>query len=768
MCADRTAPPPRDADVEADLTDALAVIRSLAEAGSPLLHDATSLSDQLYVAWFHTIEVATSRRYPSAGEFAAATAVAEGFRPGWTLVALGIGGVVARSPTGTEVALAMGDVAPERPLDRARAGARLRALDRAVGSSDGFWHLWSSGWREQPPRAIDRCYLAVAPGAETAVAQALATTAPPDGTWYAKFLTGDHPPGRRDPAVLYVPAGEGVAPWLPSFATAAAEHLPGPRARLTVSLAPGLGLARDPGGGRSFGQAVCDAIAAAAVQGGTVGVDELAAAVDELLRTGARTGATAADLPTTDPSAPQAPALPVVITASPAVPPSAVPERAADHRALGVDEDALAAGLDLAETLAASAVWDGEVCAFQGATASPTPGRPAHWRAFGGEYYDGSAGIARLLAHAAALGASAEVARTARGAIEHALLRAEGWSLHSGRLGAGLVAREAGTLLEHPGLARRGHEVCHDAAHAAAAAPSPVALDLLAGLAGVLHAVSHLAAEDRSTWLPLADRLASRLATAATERPVGHSWGTVEGASDHLCGLAHGAAGFALAFEDLAAGAAAGADGSPPPPDRDPRRWRTLAAAARRFERTHLDPVACSWADLRVDPTYPDAPPGHPHYWCHGSIGVGHERLRAVRQRPDDPLVAADALTALTAARREAERIAGGPAGPGVGFEANASQCHGLSGLIDLLVATGDADDLVLARHVAGFVRRDALRAEGPRCGVPTGDPTPGLMLGIAGIAWGQLRAAVPGQVPAAWTPVGEAGDPWTPAVPRA
>lgn len=409
----------------------------------------------------------------------------------------------------------------------------------------------------------------------------------------------------------------------------------------------------------------------------------------------------------------------------------------------GVDQAALEHGLALAQEIAAAAIWDGDMCAFQGATPSPVLGQPAHWRVFGGDYYEGSAGIARALGYAAALGAGEDVARAAHGAIAHALAQADGWSLHSGRLGAGLVAIELATLLQTPDLAQTGYELCIVAAEQALTDPGPVALDFLAGLAGVLHAASALVRVRPGDWRYRAYALAYRLAEAGVAQPLGRSWALHEADPQHLCGLAHGASGVALAFEDFAE------------ISDDPAPWQAEAAAARLFERSHFDPAACSWADLRVDARQPDASPTYPHMWCHGSIGIGHERLQAYRRHRDSPLIAADLAAALTAARREAARIAGGPAGPGAGFGANACQCHGLSGLIDLLVETGDPQDLALARHVAAFVRLDALRPEGHRCGNPSGEPAPGLMLGLAGIVWGQLRAAGPNVSPCAWTPVG-------------
>jgi lantibiotic modifying enzyme len=214
-----------------------------------------------------------------------------------------------------------------------------------------------------------------------------------------------------------------------------------------------------------------------------------------------------------------------------------------------------------------------------------------------------------------------------------------------------------------------------------------------------------------------------------------------------LCGLAHGAAGVALAFEGLAA------------LDPDPR-WAAEADAARLFERLHFDPAQGSWADLRPD-CQPEGggPPFAPHFWCHGSVGVGHDRLAALARRPGCPVLAADATAALMGARADAERLIAGPAGGGAGYLANGSLCHGLSGSIDLLVGTGEAADRALALRIAAFVRNDAGRPGGWRCGIPSGEPTPALMTGLAGIAWGQLRAARPGEVPAGWDPCSGLGE---------
>lgn len=247
---------------ENDLADALALLQALSAASSPLLANTQALANHLYSRWFHEIVEDDLQPYPTPGQYAAATALEPLYQPGWTLMALESGGVHARSADEAEARLALGDVAPLEPTRPLQAGVQLRVIDRATQGSNGFWHLWSAGWRAQPPPRIERLYLAITPGAELLVAQALAETAPLREVWYAKFLTGIQPAGRRDPGLLYLPPGAAERSWVHSFVAAAAPFLTPSRVRLSDAAATGVSYARDPGGGRSFGQAICEAIAA--------------------------------------------------------------------------------------------------------------------------------------------------------------------------------------------------------------------------------------------------------------------------------------------------------------------------------------------------------------------------------------------------------------------------------------------------------------------------------------------------------------------------
>jgi hypothetical protein len=156
-------------------------------------------------------------------------------------------------------------------------GDRVRVHPLVAAESGGFWHLWSVGWQRRAPERYRRVYLPIAPPGALEVVGRIAATAPPRHIWAMKALSGVHDGGRRDGAVLYLPsrapletgwvadAVAGVRPWcverLPPFVA----PLPSPAG--TAEL-PWAGWAPDPGGGRSFGEEVCEAVAVAAASTG--------------------------------------------------------------------------------------------------------------------------------------------------------------------------------------------------------------------------------------------------------------------------------------------------------------------------------------------------------------------------------------------------------------------------------------------------------------------------------------------------------------------
>ena len=178
-----------------------------------------------------------------------------------------------------------------------------------------------------------------------------------------------------------------------------------------------------------------------------------------------------------------------------------------------------ATGIAIAHDLASSAVWSGEVCAFHGAAPAASLGLPALHRSFGGDYYEGSAGIARFLALAAKLADDAGIGNAALGAMRHALAQTTGWSLFAGRLGTGLVALEVAEWLDRPELVQPAVAViemaCSEALDAAA---NGAPCDLLSGLAGVIHGLTAARAYDLDgSWLTAAIKLAQAVAEQAHE-----------------------------------------------------------------------------------------------------------------------------------------------------------------------------------------------------------------------------------------------------------
>ncbi|MDJ0825467.1 MAG: lanthionine synthetase LanC family protein [Rhodobacter sp.] len=393
-------------------------------------------------------------------------------------------------------------------------------------------------------------------------------------------------------------------------------------------------------------------------------------------------------------------------------------------------------GLAIAHELAEAAIWHGPLCTFQGAVPADEIGLPPLQTTTGGDVYEGSAGIARFLLLASRFDDDLRLVETAQGALRHALSNANGASLYSGVPGAAIVALEA----DWPQIRSDAMAMLAEAAAAASNEADPP-MDLLSGHAGLIVGLVAVSRSDPSgPWADLAAALGHQVVDAGRADGDGLSWPVAPGQDDHLCGLAHGAAGLAYAMDRLLELA----------PDAGP--WRDTAHRARRFERAWYSPEHGSWADLRSDAMGPEAEPGYPHMWCHGSIGIAADRLVA---DASDILARADRVAALEGVLASTRDALAGPRGPGGSDAINGSQCHGLSGVSDLMIdawrLSGQKIWLDMAAACSAAIRDDARRPEGWRCGVPGGHYSPGLMLGVAGIGWSLMRTAHPDTVPSAW-----------------
>jgi lantibiotic modifying enzyme len=194
----------------------------------------------------------------------------------------------------------------------------------------------------------------------------------------------------------------------------------------------------------------------------------------------------------------------------------------------------------------------------------------------------------------------------------------------------------------------------------------------------------------------------------------GHRW------PHHLCGLAHGAAGIGCGLLELYA--ATGEE-----------RFRAGAVGAFAYERSWLDAASGTWPDLRIGGRRRGAPGAIASpmigSWCHGEAGIALTRLRAVAMLGPDPYEG-EAEIALEATRRH---LAGA-----LSYEIeDLSLCHGLAGSADALLCAAPSDLAVDLGRVA--IERHAADGGSWPCGADRGT-TPGLFLGLSGIAWLFLR----------------------------
>ncbi len=244
--------------------------------------------------------------------------------------------------------------------------------------------------------------------------------------------------------------------------------------------------------------------------------------------------------------------------------------------------------------------------------------------------------------------------------------------------------------------------------------------DLIGGSAGCLLVLLQLQRHRPSDdVLAAATACAERLAATAQRHVDGACWVGVA-ATEHggLSGFAHGTAGIGAAlasYAQLVQDAAC----------------LELAREALRHARAAFAARSRRWYDRAEE--LGDGDDEDPCSWCHGAPGVGLAHLlwpEATRDaRWHDEL-----RHCLTTTREQ-------------GMTEGHSLCHGQMGNLDLLlqhaVQTQDADALAKARRLGQGVLEQA-RA-GWRCGGASIAQEPlGLMVGIAGIAYGCLRLADP------------------------
>ena len=271
--------------------------------------------------------------------------------------------------------------------------------------------------------------------------------------------------------------------------------------------------------------------------------------------------------------------------------------------------------------------------------------------------------------------------------------------------------------------------------------PDDGSFDLIAGPSGTIAGLLSLREPTPDVGLLTAcHNSAEWLLKRACKGPgIGLSWQeeTNDGTNTYApCGLAHGTSSAAHALLEL--WAVSGDD-----------RYKEAAFRAFEYERQWFDRQQCGWPDLRGVGATDAGDPGkmvYPVYWCYGAGGIGLSRLRAW-QLTGDKTALAEANAAVFACKQRARQALAFRA-ESDRFEENASLCHGLGSVIELLIYSAkirhDPEALELA-HDLGLVLAPAADEEW-HCGVVGGGETPGLMLGLAGIGRMLLGLGAPDQ----------------------
>ncbi|MGE3141307.1 MAG: lanthionine synthetase LanC family protein [Thermoleophilia bacterium] len=376
--------------------------------------------------------------------------------------------------------------------------------------------------------------------------------------------------------------------------------------------------------------------------------------------------------------------------------------------------------------LVATAIRHGDRCTWIGPVVDPARPGAALARPVGPALYDGCAGIGLVLAELAACTGDGAFRDTAAAALRAASDAADGTGLglHTGSPGVALALVRGGALIRDEALVAAGRRL----AAGCDAVPHGPCQDVIGGRAGGVLAL--LAIGDPVS-VATAERLADAM-VAEVRRRGAWEW-PADRESLLPTGVSHGATGVAHALYEVAAATGRG----------------DLAAAAGeavRAERGHFDPVAGNWPRATAEDNARDHGGSEVSqvHWCHGAPGVAQMRHRVWRRTGDEALRAEAALALATTARWTRGALA---AGRGAWC-----LCHGLPGNAEILWECADAagpdeaaGHVALAREVA-----DAGIAEHVEGGLPWpgglagGDPGPGLMIGLAGVARFLLRLARP------------------------
>jgi hypothetical protein len=505
---------------------------------------------------------------------------------------------------------------------------------------------------------------------------------------------------------------------------------------LTKRLAPGLGVAEDPGDGLSFGQNRCRLLVRAlrtAYMAGESSVESR----QEVIEAEFSSAGLNSDSPFL--SAHEVDCYNITLLSeenrvrTKPGPPTLSFDQATGQTKVNANE-LLEAAIRIGHELCSQAYWSAEKdrCNWTGRQARGLATTPARVAALGPDLYGGASGIAIFLAELYALTGEKVFCDTANASINCALKQIQEPSCRD-------ELKVPGFFVGTTGLAFAAHFVSHQTGNCSLVEVARKLLDIefsnehrdsndiIEGRAGAILAL--LAISHQPGWaycFDWATRLGGELCRYVD------SWSNAESGSVVPAlgiGFSHGAAGIGLALFELY--------------DRTRESvFCELGRSAFAYEDEQFDPLLGNWRKSRPKHEehldFADAPVA----WCYGAPGIALSRLRAAEidvEKRDDYL--ASARSALDTTRGSLERAI-------TSEKFDISLCHGVTGLIEVLL---------IGRHIlcepqyecAALDATTKLIRDTGRYSVDArrGGSNPSLMLGTAGVGYQFLRLKEPLEV---------------------
>jgi lantibiotic biosynthesis protein len=423
--------------------------------------------------------------------------------------------------------------------------------------------------------------------------------------------------------------------------------------------------------------------------------------------------------------------------------------------------------------LCSQAYWLGDQCNWIGrTTSSSTYGyyRKEN-RALGPQLYDGTSGIALFLSYLYDFTKNEEYYRTAKAAINHALLHIKyippisRFGFYRGHIGVAYVSARIGKIFDDNTLVENSasilEKLCLDV-------KGKHLMDVMSGNAGAIPALLDIYYNiiHEQKIYKLALTLGKELVSSSVKEPVGYSWdsrsNSIPFTSHNLTGFAHGAAGIGYGLLELYN-------------ETNLREYLYAAENAFAYENYWFDKQEDNWPDFRrttmtdeisittstttntkisknevqknedknasnsLNRRYAIA-------WCHGAPGIGFSRLRAYRLLKDQKYVNDSVAAIRTSTKVLRQEIAA------THKQSDFCLCHGLSGICELLLYAYEILNDSSYKSTVVDVAVDGIKkyVNGGLpwpCGIPTGEPLD-LMLGLAGIGHFYLRLHDSAKVP--------------------